>query len=146
MMDGVLITPQREIATPGGNVFHAMKAGDPGFQGFGEAYFSTLEPRYIKPWKRHNRMTLNVVVPVGRIRFVMFDDRPGSATYQQFQAVTLGNPDNYARLTVPPGVWMAFQSQSEVTSWLINVADLRHDPLEADRLPLGDIVFNWDLE
>lgn len=146
MIDGVLITPQREIETPGGNVFHALKAGAPGFQGFGEAYLSTLAPNYIKPWKRHNLMTLNVVVPVGKIRFVMFDDRSDSPTHQQFQAVTLGNPDHYVRLTVPPGVWMAFQSRSAATSWLINIADLKHDPQEADRLPLGDIFFNWDLE
>ena len=145
MIDGVIVTPQREIETPGGNVFHAMKAGDPGFQGFGEAYFSTLEPNYIKPWKRHNRMTLNLLVPVGRIRFVLFDDRPKSPTYQEYQIVTLDKIDHYARLTVPPGVWMAFQSRSEQTSWLINIADFLHDPLEADRLNLGDIFFNWDL-
>jgi dTDP-4-dehydrorhamnose 3,5-epimerase len=146
MIDGVLITPQREIAAPGGNVFHVMKAGDAGFQGFGEAYFSTLEANSIKPWKRHNRMTLNVVVHIGKIRFVLMDGRPRSSTYQKFQVVTLGNPDNYARLTVPPGVWMAFQSRFGATSWLINVANLKHDPQEADRMPLGEFVFNWDLE
>lgn len=145
MINGVLITSQQEITTPGGNVFHAIKAGDPGFTGFGEAYFSTLEPGQIKPWKRHNRMNLNIVVPVGMIRFVLFDERADSSTRNAYQTVTLGNPGNYARMTVPPGLWMAFQSRSEATSWLINVADLKHDPTEADRRLLDAIPFNWSL-
>lgn len=143
MIEGVIITPLREIETPGGNVFHAMKAGDSGYRGFGEAYFSTLEVGKIKPWKRHNKMTLNLVVPIGRIRFVMYDDRAESESANTFFEITLGNPFNYARLTVPPGVWMAFQAFSDKTSWLLNVADMQHDPKETDRLSLGEIPYDW---
>lgn len=143
MIAGVLITPLREIETPGGNVFHAMKASDAGYRGFGEAYFSTLQANGIKPWKRHNRMTLNIVVPIGKIRFVLYDDRAGSPSKNEFAEVVLGNPEHYARLTVPPGVWMAFQGISEGTSWLLNVADLPHDPEETDRRLLSEIPYDW---
>lgn len=143
MMAGVLVTPLREIDTPGGNVFHAMKAGDAGYCGFGEAYFSTMQSGKIKPWKRHNRMTLNLVVPIGKIRFVLYDGRADSPSSGRFNQIILGNPDNYARLTVPPGIWMAFQGVAEGTSWLLNIADLPHDPAEADRLPLVEIPYDW---
>src|SRR4030067_663575 len=112
MIVGLLVTPLREIETPGGNVFHAMKASDAGYRGFGEAYFSTLQANSIKPWKRHNRMTLNIVVPIGKIRFVLYDDRTDSPSQNEFAEVVLGNPYCYARLTVPPRVWMAFQGVS----------------------------------
>lgn len=140
MIAGVLVTPLKEIDTPGGNVFHAMKASDEGYRGFGEAYFSTAQTGKIKPWKRHNRMTLNLVVPIGKIRFVLHDDRTGPP---KFTEVVLGNPGHYARLTVPPGIWMAFQGVAEGTSWLLNVADLPHDPAEADRRLIDEIPYDW---
>lgn len=143
MIEGVIVTPLREIETPGGNVFHAMKAGESGYCGFGEAYFSTIEPGSIKPWKRHNRMTLNLIVPIGNIRFVVFDDRANSPSRGMFTEVVLGRPDLYARLTVAPGLWMAFQGVTKETSWLLNIADLTHDPSESDRRPLDEIPYDW---
>ena len=39
-------------------------------------YFGVnIESGVVKAWKRHRQMTLNLVVSVGVIRFVMFDDR-----------------------------------------------------------------------
>lgn len=143
IISGVLVTPLREIDTPGGNVFHAIKASDAGYCGFGEAYFSTAQPGKIKPWKRHNRMTLNLVVPIGKIRFILYDERTDSPSKNMFAEVVLGNPGHYARLTVPPGIWMAFQGIAEQTSWLLNVADLPHDLAEADRRLLNEIPYDW---
>ena len=36
-MDGVILTPLKQIYHPKGDIFHAMKASDIGFIGFGEA-------------------------------------------------------------------------------------------------------------
>ena len=63
MINDVFITPLRIIDTNGGNVLHAMKNDSPGPFGFGEAYFSEIEFKMIKAWKRHREMTLNLVVP-----------------------------------------------------------------------------------
>ena len=87
MIEGVFITPQNIIETPGGDVMHAMKEIDAGFYGFGEAYFSEVSFNSIKAWKRHKQMTLNLVVPVGKIKFVLFDNREGSN--DQFQEITI---------------------------------------------------------
>lgn len=134
-MEGVLLTPLKQIHHPKGDVFHGMKKSDPGYSDFGEAYFSTVHPGDVKPWKKHLRMTLNLVVPVGRIRFVMHDDRPDSATKGQTLAVEIG-PDNYQRLTVSPGIWMAFEGLDQGLNLLLNVADMEHDPDEVERADL----------
>ena len=41
-MDGVNLTPLKQIHNSKGDIFHAMKKSDAGFNGFGEAYFSTI--------------------------------------------------------------------------------------------------------
>ncbi|MFW5625378.1 MAG: dTDP-4-dehydrorhamnose 3,5-epimerase, partial [Campylobacter hyointestinalis] len=66
-MDGVILTPLKQIYNPKGNIFHAMKNSDIGYLGFGEAYFSTIDQNKIKGWKKHTKMTLNLIVPIGEI-------------------------------------------------------------------------------
>ena len=138
-LPGVLVTPLRRIGHPQGDVLHGLKASDPAFQGFGEAYFSTVHAGVVKGWKKHGRMTLNLVVPVGAIRFVLVDDR---ANRLQTAEITLGT-DNYARLTVPPGLWLAFEGRGAPLNLLLNVANLEHDPTEAAALPLDRIPYPW---
>lgn len=126
------MTSLKQIYHPKGDLFHGMKKCDPGFSGFGEAYFSTIYAGEIKPWKKHVRMTLNLIVPVGKIRFVMYDDRTESATQGETLDVEIG-PENYQRLTIPPGVWMAFEGIGEELNLLLNIADIEHDPEEVER-------------
>ena len=47
-IDGVLLTPLKQITHPKGDVFHAMKCVDPGFEGFGEVYFSSVLQGLVK--------------------------------------------------------------------------------------------------
>jgi len=139
MIKDVLITPLTIIDVPGGNVLHAIKKTDDGYKGFGEAYFSQIKLNVIKAWKRHERMTLNIVVPIGKIRFVMFDDR--EVTNTQFQEIIISQ-SNYCRLTVPPKVWLGFQGLTH-ESMLVNVASIEHDPLEVIKKNIEEIEFNW---
>lgn len=143
-MPGVLLTPLKRILHPKGDVFHAMKASDPGFSGFGEAYFSTIKPGDIKGWKQHRHMTLNLVVPVGEIWFVLRDGRDSSPAGHAFFDVSL-SPQNYQRLTVPPGVWVGFKGLGRDLNLLLNLADREHDPAESENIPLDRIPFDWSM-
>lgn len=134
-MDGFRVTPERRIDNPRGDILHAMKASSPGFAGFGEAYFSMVNPGDVKGWKRHNRMTLNLIVPVGQVRFVLHDEK-------DFETILLG-PSDYGRVTVQPGLWMAFQGAAASPSMLLNIADIEHDPAEADSVALDHFRFDW---
>ncbi|MDI6034450.1 dTDP-4-dehydrorhamnose 3,5-epimerase [Flavobacterium sp. LB2P84] len=142
-VEGVLLTPLKRIHHPMGDVFHGMKKSDAGYYGFGEAYFSTINCSDTKPWKKHFEMTLNFVVPMGEIRFVIYDDREGSPTNNHFFDVILGE-NNYQRITIPPRVWVAFNGVGTTYNLLLNLANLEHDPNEIERKEnLSDIPYAW---
>jgi len=142
IVEGVLLTQLNEINVLGGNVLHGMKASDKGFFGFGEAYFSIIKPGAIKAWKRHREMTLNLIVPLGAIRFVIYDDRKSSASNGVFQEVILSRK-NYCRLTIPPMLWTGFQCVDENKSFLLNIANIEHFYEESDKKKLNEIKYEW---
>lgn len=134
----IFTTPLQRIAVNGGDVLHAMKCSDLGFAGFGEAYFSMVEYNFIKPWKRHKKMTLNLVVPLGQVQFIFFDN---SGTCRE----EIIGKHRYVRLTVPPGIWFAFKGLEPTYSLLMNIANIAHSPDEVERRELRDFDYDWDL-
>ena len=137
-MDGVILTPLKKITNISGDVLHAMKATEKEFHGFGEAYFSVIKNKMIKGWKKHNVMTMNVIVPIGEAKFVFY-----SQETHEYRTEIIGS-ERYCRLTVLPGTWVAFQGLSERRSLILNVANIPHDSNEADTCGLQDIIFNWE--
>jgi dTDP-4-dehydrorhamnose 3,5-epimerase len=135
-LDGVILTPLKQIYNLKGDIFHAMKKSDEGFDGFGEAYFSTVNKDDIKGWKQHTKMTLNLVVPVGEIEFVVYNDKN-----KEFFSVKLSH-ENHQRLTVRPGLWMAFRGVGEY-NMLLNLASIEHDPSEAVNIDISEIKYDW---
>ena len=128
---------------PKGDIFHALKSTDEGYAGFGEAYFSQIEEGEVKGWKRHNRMILNIVVPVGAIKFVIYDDREGSVTNGEFEEVILSSFSNYQRMTIAPGLWMAFQGVGKGISMLLDIIPEPHKPDEADKKALSEFIYKF---
>ena len=139
LIDRVLLIPQKIVPVPGGDVLHALRSSAEGFAGFGEAYFSQVKPGATKAWKRHRLMTLNLVVPVGRVAIGVID-----MNARRGRIYELG-PASYARLTIPPGLWAGFRGLAAETSLMLNVADVEHDPDEADRMPEAAFGFSWDV-
>ena len=137
----ILVTQLQQIETPGGDVLHAMKQIDLGYEGFGEAYFSWISGGAIKAWKRHLRMTMNLIVPVGQVKFVFYyvDADTG---LEKFITEEIGE-NRYVRLTVPPGVWFGFEGLYEFKSLVLNIASIPHHPDEVERLALTEVNYNW---
>ena len=125
----IIITPLKQIHVEGGNVLHALKNTDSGFNGFGEAYFSWIEQGSIKAWKRHMRMTMNLNVPVGNVQFVFITEE-GNLLVREI----IGE-NNYVRITVPPRIWFGFKGEYAPKSLVLNLASITHDPDEVERLP-----------
>ena len=134
-MDGVTLTPLKKITHPKGDIFHAMKASDDGFFGFGEAYFSTVNQGEVKGWKKHTEMTLNLVVVTGEIKFVVYDDN-------SFYSVKLSK-NNYQRLTVEPGLWLAFKGVS-AENMLLNLASIEHNTNECKNVDMYSFNYDWN--
>ena len=137
----ILVTPLRRIENAGGDVLHGMKQSDVGYTGFGEAYFSWVSFGAVKAWKRHTQMTMNVVVPVGQVRFVFRCDNTDGI--EEFRIEEIG-VDRFVRITVPPGIWFGFQGLHTPQSLLLNIANIPHDPNEVERLALTDINYDWN--
>lgn len=137
-LDGVGVTPLKRIVAAGGDVMHALRSDDPDFCGFGEAYFSWIEAGAIKPWRLHQRTTLHLVVPLGRVRFVLcLPDQAGP-----FRVEEVGE-GRYCRLTVPPGIVFAFQGLGDSRSLVLSVSDHPHDPDEVRRFTQSEYPFTW---
>lgn len=134
MIDGIVLTSLKRIEDDRGSVMRLLRVDDPHFTQFAEVYFSTVNPGMAKGWKRHREMTMNIAVPVGRLLFVLYDDRPNSPSRGQVQEFELG-PHDYKLLTVPPGLWSGFRNPGDTPALLANCPSILHRPDEADNLP-----------
>ena len=143
-IDGVCVSSQQIINVEGGDILHAIKNDEESFKSFGEAYFSIIEHNFVKAWKKHTKMTCNLLVPHGKVEFVIFDDRNANAENHCFAKICLSK-ENYKRLTIPPKVWFGFKGLDEENSIILNVSDMKHDPDEVQRASLDEILFNWEI-
>jgi dTDP-4-dehydrorhamnose 3,5-epimerase len=146
-IDGVRVTPLRRIPDERGAVLHMLREDSPGFERFGEIYFSLVYPGVVKGWHIHRRMTLNYAVPMGMVKLVCYDDRDGSPTRGAVEELHIGEL-NYALVTVPPLVWNGFKGEGSSPALVANCATLAHDPDEIERLdPFdNDIPYEWALK
>ncbi|MDC1525565.1 dTDP-4-dehydrorhamnose 3,5-epimerase [Gammaproteobacteria bacterium] len=129
--EGVKLTQLKRIPHQKGDIFHALKSSEESFLSFGEAYFSAINPKEIKGWKKHTQMVMNLIVPVGAVMFHFYDDvLLRGAQYQ------LGE-ENYYRLTIQPGYWMAFEGVGAGLNLVLNIASIQHDSSESISAPLN---------
>lgn len=141
-MDGITVNPLKIISGQDGSVMHALKQEEESFSQFGEAYFSTVHEGAIKGWKKHTKMISNLIVPSGEIKFVFYDSRDQSETKDKYFSINLST-DNYQRITVEPGLWMAFKGISSGLNMVLNLASIQHDPSEAINKSIEE--FNLDI-
>jgi len=147
LIDGVIVTPLKQIMDERGKVMHMLRNDASHFSSFGEIYFSTVHPGAIKGWHLHTKMILNYSVPQGAIKFVLYDDRAESKTHGEIQEIFLGT-DNYCLVTVPPLVWNGFKGIGTETALVANCASITHDPLEIMRKDPFDpsIPYEWAIK
>ena len=147
MINGVVLTPLRQIFDERGKVMHMLREDSLVFSRFGEIYFSCTYPGVVKAWHLHKEMTLNYAVIHGEIKFVLYDDRPESLTRGEVQEFFI-SPENYMLVTVPPMVWNGFKCVGNKTSIVANCSTLPHSPDELLRRSPSDpsIPYDWMLE
>jgi dTDP-4-dehydrorhamnose 3,5-epimerase len=145
MIDGVSATRLKIIGDDRGAVMRMLRGGGRSIRDAAEIYFSAINPGVVKAWKRHSRMTQRLTVPSGRVRFVLFDDRPGSSTSGKLIEIEIGRPDAYRLLVIPPGVWYGWKNLSTGESIVANCATLEHDPAESEHADLvaGMPDYQW---
>ena len=140
MLEGFKIIKLKQYFLEEGNLFHGLKNSDDGYDKFGEIYFSFINKNSIKAWKYHKKMTLNLIVPVGSIRFNFLDFREESSTFKEKFTLTLSDKD-YSRLTVPPKIWFGFKGLGDKTNLLVNIANMPHDDNEVETKDIDKFEF-----
>lgn len=145
MIKGIQQIPLKQMADERGKVMHMLRINDPHFRQFGEIYFSQINPGFIKAWKFHKNMTINIAVPVGRIKVVAYDDRDGSSTRHEVVEYVCGE-DDYKLLIIPPKIWYGFECLSSDVAIIANCATIAHCPSESITLPADDplIPYKWE--
>ena len=133
----IIVKKLKTFSTEGGEVMHALKASEKLIEKLGEVYFSSVEQHVIRAWKLHNKMTLNLFVPLGMVKFVFYFEQNN-----EFSEYIIGE-DNYCRLTVPPKTWFGFQGLKNTKNLIMNIADLEHDPDEMEKRFIDNIKYNW---
>ena len=144
MIDGVKITPLRQIKDNRGKIMHMMRSDHSIFKGFGEIYFSTVNPKIIKAWHLHKEVTLNYACVRGRVELALFDDRDQSKTHGKYQKIIL-SPEDYFLVTIPPFIWNGFKGLYQEESIIANCLDQPHNENEMVRKNYDDkyFKFNW---
>jgi dTDP-4-dehydrorhamnose 3,5-epimerase len=140
MIKDILITKLNIIKSDDGSVFHGIKSTDIGFEKFGETYFSFINEGAFKGWKKHTKMTMNLIVPIGEIRFNFIDLREDSQNFNERMEINL-SVKNYVRLTVPPSIWFGFKGLAD-QNMLVNIASIPHDPKEVSEKNKMELEFN----
>ncbi|MDR2800191.1 MAG: dTDP-4-dehydrorhamnose 3,5-epimerase family protein [Desulfovibrio sp.] len=132
----------------GGPVLHMLRADSPHFTAFGEIYFSLLSSETIKAWKKHRRQSQNFACPQGRILLVAYDGRKNSPSFGRLETFTLGLPDDYRLVHIPPGVIYGFSALDDTPAVLANCTDLPHDPEESESIPHDSplVPYTWGVK
>ncbi len=147
IIEGVIAVPMNRILDERGAIYHMMRNDDAHFKKFGETYGSWVHSGAIKAWHIHKEMTLNYVVPVGKIKLVLCDLRDNSPTKGEIIEFFIGK-DNYVRVSVPPGVANGFKGIGTEDSLVINIATHPYTLGEMDRIdPFSkEINYDWNLK
>lgn len=147
MIDGVVVKPLRQILDERGKIMHMLRSDDPGFEKFGEIYFSVVNPGAIKAWHLHQEMALNYAVVQSNIKLVLFDEREGSPTRGEIQEIFVGQ-DNFCLVHIPPRVWNGFKGIGGQPAIVANCSTVPHRPDEITRLdPFSkSIPYDWAIK
>jgi dTDP-4-dehydrorhamnose 3,5-epimerase len=147
MIDGVQVIPLRRIPDERGTIFHMLRSTDPHFKQFGEIYFSSVYKGVIKGWHWHREMTLNYACLFGRVKLVMYDERPDSPTRGELMEIFLG-PDMHSLVIIPPEVWNGFKGLSDPFAMIANCCTHAHDPTRSKRLDpfKNHIPYDWSVK
>ena len=144
----IKIVKLNQIVDAKGAVLHRIKSSSPEFIKFGECYISEINYNSIKGWKLHSKQTQNITVPSGKIKMVLYDSREDSLSFNELIELNIGRPNDYYRVTIPPGVIYGFKGLSNPNALLVNCTDIEHDPNESVTLSIDDnkVPFIWDKE
>lgn len=125
-IENIRFFKKKIIKNPKGNILHYINKNDKNYIKFGEVYFSWIKKNQSKGWKFHKKMHMNLIVPVGNVRFIFFDEKLKKKYFFNM------NKKNFGTLYVPPKIWFSFKNMDKrKDSLVINFSSIVHDKKES---------------
>ena len=144
MIDGIKITPLKQIRDNRGKIMHMLRSDSSIFKSFGEIYFSTINPKIIKAWHLHKEATLNYACVSGKVELALFDDRIQSKTNGKYQKIILSPNDFFSYYS--SFNWNGFKGLYQEESIIANCLDQPHNENEMVRKDPQDNYFKYKWE
>jgi dTDP-4-dehydrorhamnose 3,5-epimerase len=111
------------------------------------AYQATVRPQAIKGWIVHKKQDDRIYTCLGVMRWVFYDDREKSPTYQVLNQFTFSDR-NRALIVIPAGVYHAVQNVGEGEAVFFNLPTRPYDHGDPDKYrlpPRNDLIpFDFD--
>jgi len=101
-----------------------------------ETYFSVINFNKVKAWKFHKKMSLNLFVSKGKVRFVFF-------LKNRFKIIEIDEKKNLL-LKIPPKIWFGFKGLKKPNSLILNLADAIHNKNEQIVRDIKYFNYNWN--
>jgi dTDP-4-dehydrorhamnose 3,5-epimerase len=143
---GVIAKPLKVIPDERGFLMEIVRADDPFFDRFGQAYLSVVYPGIVKGWHYHKLQTDRIAIVRGMAKIVLCDRREESPSRGEIQEFFAGDR-NPLLLVIPPGVCHGMKGIGTEAAFMINIPTHTYDYEHPDeyRLPPhdGPIPYDW---
>ena len=135
-LDKIKIEKYNVVKNINGIILKILNNKQSNLKYYKDAYFSFVKFNKIKGWKKHTRMTMTLVVPVGKVKFVFYDEN-------KFKSIIIGD-NRFYKIIVPPKIWFAFKGISKSKNVIFDLANVKHNDKEVVRKKNNEIKYNWN--
>lgn len=126
----------KNIINSKGKITKILNKKDSTFFSFEELYISEAKKGFIKAWKKHKLVCLNILVLSGSIKFVFFNEKT-----KKFKKITLSEFSN-KRLFIPKNIWFGFEGLKN-KNLLLSLASNSSNHKELMRKKVKDFNYQW---
>ena len=140
-MEQIQIIKKKVIKNLKGDIVHILRKDDINYKSFGELYLSKIRKNKIKGWNYHKKMTMNLFVIKGKVKFIFFDQRKKSIYYNKYKSFKVSDK-LFSIIKVPPKIWFSFVGLSNV-SYILNTSNIIHDPNEHIKKPINHFNYRF---
>jgi dTDP-4-dehydrorhamnose 3,5-epimerase len=149
MIEGVITKELTVHADERGYVMEILRADDPIFSRFGQAYVTACYPGVVKAWHGHRRQTDYLCCIAGMAKVALYDRRDDSPTRGELSVYTIGRLCPTV-IVIPPGVYHGFTAVGPETALILNCPTEPYKRQEPDELRLPydtpEIPYDWSVK
>ena len=102
-----------------------------------ELYCTWINYNQIKGWNFHKKMTVTLIVLLGRVKFVIYEPKN-----LLFKSYIIGE-NKVKKIIIPPGFFFGIKNLSRSKSLILNMASIKHSKKEFIKIPLNKIKYSW---